>query len=265
MSRPLLVGISGIAVATAGYLFGRSFVGKRPNFSDAHELNQLPTVAVYNKVAPIFDKSTNTDEFLMGIPILRMALLRNCEGDVLEVGAGTAKNLRYFPFRKLKSLTLVDNSSEMIKMTNTKIENAKFSWEYWLFPIQIESLEANSEKLPFPDNSFDTAVSTFTICSFDNPKLALSELKRVVKPNGKLLFLEHGMSCTDKPTTNSPGYATINDRLNKNAALHHYNWGCHWNRNIGDLVIDSFPSAADSFWRWHFGTTLYAKIINTGE
>ncbi|KAK7198993.1 Methyltransferase domain/ubiE/COQ5 methyltransferase family [Novymonas esmeraldas] len=103
-----------------------------------------------------------------------------------------------------------------------------------------------AEQLPFPDNSFDTVVDMFGLCSFDDPVRALRELSRVCKPGGKLLLIEHGKGHTPR----------VNNHLDKWAPRHAKNWGCWWNRDIRRAVRLSGLSVE----KWeskHFGTSHY--------
>lgn len=103
-----------------------------------------------------------------------------------------------------------------------------------------------AEQLPFPDNSFDTVVDMFGLCSFDDPVRALRELSRVCKPGGKLLLIEHGKGHTVR----------VNNHLDKWAPRHAKNWGCWWNRDIRRVIRLSGLSVE----KWeskHFGTSHY--------
>ena len=99
----------------------------------------------------------------------------------------------------------------------------------------------------FEDNSFDTIVDTFGLCSFDDPVKVLKELQRVCKPNGKILLLEHGRS---------KSYTGLSDYLDKHAERHAKNWGCVWNRDI-DEIVESSGLELEILNNWHFGTTYY--------
>ncbi|KAG5482378.1 hypothetical protein LSCM4_05634 [Leishmania orientalis] len=103
-----------------------------------------------------------------------------------------------------------------------------------------------AEQLPFPDNSFDTVVDMFGLCSFDDPVRALRELSRVCKPGGKLLLIEHGKGHSHR----------VNNHLDKWAPRHAKNWGCWWNRDIRRVIRLSGLSVE----KWeskHFGTSHY--------
>ncbi|KAG5482021.1 hypothetical protein LSCM1_05735 [Leishmania martiniquensis] len=103
-----------------------------------------------------------------------------------------------------------------------------------------------AEQLPFPNNSFDTVVDMFGLCSFDDPVRALRELSRVCKPGGKLLLIEHGRGHSSR----------VNNHLDKWAPRHAKNWGCWWNRDIRRVIRLSGLSVE----KWeskHFGTSHY--------
>lgn len=103
-----------------------------------------------------------------------------------------------------------------------------------------------AEQLPFADNSFDTIVDTFGLCSYDDPVRALRELSRVCKPSGRILLIEHGKGTAQR----------VNSHLDKWAPRHAKNWGCWWNRDIRRAVRLSGLSVE----KWedkHFGTSHY--------
>ena len=259
------IGIFGSSV----YVFNKLFKIEASNDNEMTIMDQnwdeRSTMHIYNEVAKYFDKATNSDEFLMGMNILRRVLISNAHGKTLEIGTGTCKNLKYYKLRKLESLYLTDYSINMLDEAKIKVEKHFTSWKYWLNPIPIQLEQVDATKLPYPDNYFDTLVSTFTLCSFDDPQVALKEFKRVLKENGTLLLLEHGLSCKDTPKPNTLKYDYINRFLNKKANIHYSNWGCKWNRDIGDIVLSTFPNAFRHFYRFHFGTTLYVNTINARQ
>lgn len=113
----------------------------------------------------------------------RLNLLSTISGNVLEVGIGTGANLPFYPTHT-KSLTGVDFSRGMLKHAQEKVAKGRYP-----FPIRL--IEADIQALPFPDNAFDTVVSTCVFCSIPEPLSGFKELKRVCKPNGQILMLEH--------------------------------------------------------------------------
>lgn len=114
----------------------------------------------------------------------RRAALAEARGDVLEVGFGTGLNLPHYP-AAVRTLTAIDSSPAMGRLARARIA---------VSGIPVEQRVLDGERLPFPDETFDTVVSTFTLCSIEDVGRALAEMRRVLKPDGRFLFLEHGLS-----------------------------------------------------------------------
>jgi ubiquinone/menaquinone biosynthesis C-methylase UbiE len=130
---------------------------------------------------------------------LRPATVGLAVGDVLEVGFGTARNLVHYG-AKVERLTGIDPmSTEGMRAVETRIAEARF-------PIE-RVLLTSPDKLPFDAGRFDTIVTTWTLCSILEPDKALLEVRRVLKPGGRYLFVEHGRSP-------NPRSARWQDRLN---------------------------------------------------
>ena len=132
----------------------------------------------YNRVSKIYD---TMDKMIR--EHWRRDLLAGAYGDVLEAGVGTGANLSYYP-SSIKSLIGVDFSSDMLKYARQKASQLNA-------PYKMELIEGDIQELPFPDNSFDTVVSTCVFCSVPDPVVGLEELRRVCKPDGQILMLEH--------------------------------------------------------------------------
>jgi len=111
---------------------------------------------------------------------IRRELISQVKGNVLEIGAGTGVNFDYYIKANLSKLTVL-----YLKF-NSLISNKSLNSQ-----MNIQYVEGSAEKLPFPDESFDTVVSTLIYCSVDNPEKALNEVHRVLKPGGKMYFIEH--------------------------------------------------------------------------
>jgi ubiquinone/menaquinone biosynthesis C-methylase UbiE len=103
-------------------------------------------------------------------------------GRVVEIGIGSGLNLASYR-REVQTVYGVDASAELLAKASQRVANLGF-------PVHL--LEASSEKLPLEDQSFDTVVMTFTLCSIPDVGAALLEIRRVLKPEGELLFAEHG-------------------------------------------------------------------------
>ena len=119
----------------------------------------------------------------------RAELLRDLSGDVLEIGAGTGANLRHFP-AAVRRLVATEPDSYMIPKLRARASLDR--------PSDLEILEAGSDKLPFEDETFDAVVSTLVLCSVEDLDRTLAEVKRVLKPGGALVYMEH-VAADDRP------------------------------------------------------------------
>ncbi len=147
----------------------------------------------------------------------RRKVLATSYGEVLEIGFGTGLNLPYYP-EQVRKITTVDPNAGMHRLAQKRIE---------LAGIEVDQRVLSSERLPFENNTFDCVVSTFTLCSIEHVNQAVGEVYRVLKPGGRFLFLEHGLSP-------EPRVQRWQRRLN---------WlqmrlagGCRLDRNIKQLV-----------------------------
>ncbi len=148
----------------------------------------------------------------------RQITLANANGNVLEIGFGTGLNVRYYP-EAVTKLTALDSENFRPELVQKRIAKAHM-------PIEQVQLDA-SGKLPFAQASFDTVVTTWTLCSIANVDAALLEMKRALKPSGALLFCEHGRS--DDAQT-----AAWQDRLNPLQKI--VGCGCNMNRAMDRLI-----------------------------
>lgn len=151
---------------------------------------------------------------------LREALLQLASGEVLEIGFGTGLNLRHYP-TTITRLSIVDPATLL---------PAKVARRMAAAPYPIQTSHVTAENLPFPDQQFETVVSTWTLCTIPDPVLALHEVGRVLKPGGRFLFLEHGRSDDQK-------VAAWQDRLNPLQNV--IGCGCNLNRQIDQLITQS--------------------------
>jgi len=148
---------------------------------------------------------------------LRGLLLQDARGEVLEIGLGTGLNLPHYPGRVLW-LHAVDPAPLLPDRVTQRSQSV-------VFPIQIKQVSA--ETLPFDDRIFDCVVSTWTLCTIPDPVKALQEVRRVLKPDGVFLFLEHGRS-------EDPKVAAWQDRLNPIQRV--IGCGCNLNRKIDQFI-----------------------------
>lgn len=200
-----------------------------------HDMSNAKRLQVFNTNADKYDKDVDFDEKLVGISLMRRFLLRNATDTVLEVAAGTGRNLSYYP--KEAQLTLTDFSDGMLSQIPADAKAQVAS---------CDLLVMSADSLKFSDGAFDTVVDTFGLCSMDDSVQALREMQRVCKRDGKILLLEHGRS----------HYDWLSSILDKFAGLHVQRWGCHWNRDILALVKEA-GLEVETVHRFHFGTTYY--------
>ncbi len=114
----------------------------------------------------------------------RFALLSNVSGKVLEIGCGTGLNLDYYS-NAVTHLILLEPDANMREKLQKKIVLKKKS------NIKIEILDCNAESIPLLNNSCDVVISTLVLCSVDNQNKVLSEIYRILRSNGKFVFIEH--------------------------------------------------------------------------
>lgn len=148
---------------------------------------------------------------------LRELLIGEAEGRVLEIGIGSGRNLPFYR-RDVERLLGVDPSPELLAMAR---RNA--AWVH--FPVDLA--EASAEALPLDDRAVDCVVTTWTLCSVADPRRALAEIRRVLRPGGPLLFIEHGQAPE----------ATVRrwqDRLTP--LWRRLAGGCHLNRPVDRLI-----------------------------
>mmetsp|Transcript_3303 Transcript_3303/g.3800 ORF Transcript_3303/g.3800 Transcript_3303/m.3800 type:complete len:325 (-) Transcript_3303:473-1447(-) len=212
------------------------------NCNEFSHITAPDRVETFQKIAKVYDDQISRDEFVMGLPLLRRMLLYfHCKGNVLEVGAGTGRNLNYYPSSATK-VVLTDTSDQMLLKARQKIKSGDYGEKFQIFVADAGNMTNHYE-----DNSFDTIVSTFTLCSFDDPVKVLQELQSLCKPDGKILLLEHGRT---------KRFEGLSNYLDKYADRHAKNWGCVWNRDLDD-IINKAGLQIDKIDTWHFGTTYY--------
>src|ERR1700751_5247699 len=155
-----------------------------------------------------------------GLGAHRQALLAAATGDVLEIGAGTGTNLRYYG-DSVQTLTFTEPEKPMVRRLQKRILERR---------PYAKLLRAPAEDLPFNDDSFDTVGATLVLCTVDDQPRALRELRRVLRPGGRLLFIEHVRSDDEQ-------LARWQDRMMPpNRALV---CGCHCNRPTLDGIREA--------------------------
>ncbi len=148
-----------------------------------------------------------------GLRDRRRALLAAARGTTLELGAGTGLNLEHYPAR-VTALMLAEPSPHMRARLQERVGRSR---------READVLDAAAERLPLPDASVDTVVSTLVLCSVRSPAAALAEVARVLRPDGRLLFLEHVRA-------DERGTARLQDAITPLWRL--FVDGCHPNRDL---------------------------------
>jgi ubiquinone/menaquinone biosynthesis C-methylase UbiE len=147
----------------------------------------------------------------------RQQAIGAAHGLVLEIGVGSGLDLPFYG-SEVGGVSAIDPSPELLILARRRIAEA--SVPVWL-------VRASGEHLPFGDASFDTIVTTWTLCSIRHPELALGEMRRVLKPNGRLAFVEHGLSP-------EPRVARWQHLLTP--MWRRVSGGCHLDRNMDELI-----------------------------
>ena len=151
----------------------------------------------------------------------RQKLIPLAHGRVLEVGLGTGRNLPFYDRQRVSQVVGVDPALSLHPIARRRVAASG---------LDVELMGLSAERLPAPDASFDTVVSTWTLCSIPDPVAALREMRRVLKPGGQLLFSEHGRAP-------EPDVARWQTRLQPY-------WkplagGCHLDRDIPALLAEA--------------------------
>ncbi len=174
-------------------------------------------MSLYGRIfAAMYDHMIGKTE-KAGLRAHRQGLIAQASGDVLEIGGGTGANLEFYG-SGVQTLTITDPEKPMIRRLQRRIDERR---------PETRLMRAPAEDLPFSDASFDTVVSTLVLCTVDDQPRALRELHRVLRPEGRLLFIEHVHSEDPKLAKTQDRMAPINVRIGH---------GCHCNRPTLDTI-----------------------------
>lgn len=238
--------------------------------NDQNRLNEkiLPardTTQFYEGKAEQYDKEVNFEERAIFMGRRRKWLMKHCEGDVLEVACGTGRNIKYLDPNRIKSVTFLDSSENMMEITYKKFKKDFPTFKKAAFVVgkaeNLVDLAKGNEVASDPklegDNrdinvvkegsarvQYDTIVEAFGLCSHEDPVRALKNFSALLKPDGRIVLLEHGRG----------SYGFVNKILDDRAEKRLETWGCRWNLDIGEILDDSGLEIVDES-RTHFGTT----------
>jgi len=157
-----------------------------------------------------------------GLQDWRKSLLENVSGEVLELGCGTGSNLAFYP-ADVKHLVIAEPSRYMQQQLKIKLEQYKH--------LNVTILDYDGNSIPVPDDSFDAVVSTLVLCTVGNPMNTLAEIYRVLKPQAKLIFIEHVAA------VNNPKRLKWQKRLEPIWKM--IGCGCHLTRQTEQLIIQA--------------------------
>jgi len=151
----------------------------------------------------------------------RKKVIPDATGKVLEIGIGPGSNLKHYNNTKVTSILGIDPSKELNQIAKKKAVK---------YNLNIEFLIESASSLSVDNNSIDTVVSTYALCSIPEPERTLQEIKRVLKSDGIFIFSEHGLS----PDKSVSFVQNTTDLFYPKIA-----GGCHTNRNIEKLIFDN--------------------------
>ena len=150
----------------------------------------------------------------------RRRVIGEAEGRILEIGVGSGLNLPLYR-SAARAVIGIEPSPELLRMARRRAAGIS---------VPVEFLETSAEAIPLDAGSVDAVVTTWTLCTIPDAPRALAEMRRVLKPGGALLFVEHGRAP-------EPGVARWQDRLDP--LWSRFAGGCHLNRKIDDLICGS--------------------------
>lgn len=147
----------------------------------------------------------------------RQRVVSAAEGHVLEIGIGSGVNLSFYPLRT-KQIFGLEPAPRLIRMAERSAHRSS---------VRVQFIEASAEAIPLDDNSIDTVVMTWTLCSIPDAQQSLVEMRRVLKPDGQLLFVEHGQAPEESVRKWQNWLTPIWKRIAG---------GCHLNRPVPMLI-----------------------------
>lgn len=150
----------------------------------------------------------------------RQRVIGAAEGSVLEIGVGSGLNFAFYG-DAVRSVIALEPSSELLRMARTRAQAATA-------PVTL--IDASAEAIPLDNGSIDTVVTTWTLCTIPDAVRALAEMRRVLRPGGTLLFVEHGRAPEQ-------GVARWQDRLDP--LWSRFAGGCHLNRKMDRLISEN--------------------------
>lgn len=163
-------------------------------------------------------------DIVCGMPMMgrmRQLVVPRARGRVLEVGIGTGLNMRYYDKSQVTHITGLDPAVQLHPLARERIAQSG---------LMVDLVGLSAEKIALPDASYDTVLITYTLCTIPNPQAALLEMRRVLAPNGKLLYCEHGRA---------PDASVHRWQTRLQPVWGPLAGGCHLGRDIPALLIEA--------------------------
>ena len=248
MRRYLLLGAVIYGASAYGVWFWFSFVNpkeKRQNEAFEQTPERVDLTAIWDEKAEGFDSAVDLVEKTSCLWYLRRKLVKQAQGHVLEVSAGTGRNFKHYNLNACKSITFLDQSWPMLEIARRK-------WQEQHPQAPSETVIAFKKQAALrmrerPSKGYDTIVQTMGVCSTPQPAETLAHLGSLLNPEtGRLLLIEHGRGY----------YNWINYILDRDAHRHAQKYGCYHNRDIESIVKNSglvVEKMTRPFW-WNLGT-----------
>jgi ubiquinone/menaquinone biosynthesis C-methylase UbiE len=188
-----------------------------------------------NRVLPLLiEKSCRSPAILEE----RQRWVPRAHGEVLELGVGSGLNLGFYDPARVARVTGIDPSPPLLARAAARARQAA---------VPVELVTASAEQLPFADLMFDSALVTYSLCSIPDPARALAEVRRVLRPGGELLFVEHGLA---------PDRGPQRWQRRLNPVWRRISGGCNLDRDIAAIVraagfvIDDLSAGYSAGARW---------------
>ncbi len=185
------------------------------------ETQEQATTTNHSIFAALYERASRRGPEHRFMEPLRKELIGQTHGVVLEVGAGTGLNFAIYDPKQVERVEAVEPDSAMLRYARERVKTARA-------PITLT--QAPAEALPFADEAFDSAVATLVFCSVTDPLRGLSEVRRVLKPGGVLLLIEHVRAQGTFAQQIQNMITPVTKRMAGN---------CHWNRDTERNVINA--------------------------
>lgn len=214
------------------------------NANNPHIVPAEDTTKFFDDMAEEYDDEIKWEERGVMMGRRRKWLMKQARGDVLEVACGTGRNIPYLNTETIDSITFLDSSPNMVQVTQKKFRDKYPKFAKAAFAVgKAEDLLKLAEGNEHPVQ-YDTIIEAFGLCAHEDPIKALQNMSKLLKPNGRIVLLEHGRSTWD----------FINNHLDFRADKRMKTWACRWNLDIGEIIDDAGLDITYEK-RVHLGTT----------